>query len=141
MYSMITGGVVKIVINWFLVADPDINIYGAPIGTLVSYVVMAVMNFVFMCKVLDKNPRLGTICGKPMLCSIIMGACAWAVYGLGSKFIGDTGRLSLLVCLVLAMGVAVVVYMIAAISSRAITAADMELIPGGKKIARLLHMN
>lgn len=141
MYSMITGGVVKIVINWFLVADPDINIYGAPIGTLVSYVVMAIMNFVFMCRVLDKNPRLGTICGKPMLCSVIMGACAWAVYGLASKFIGDDGGLHLLLCLVLAMGVAVVVYMIAAISSRAITANDMELIPGGKKIARLLHMN
>ena len=141
MYTLITGGVVKIVINWFLVANPDINIYGAPVGTLVSYIVMAIMNFVFMCVVLDKNPRIGAICAKPLLCSVIMGACAWAVYGLASKLIGDTGRLELLLCLVLAMGVAVVVYMIAAISSRAITADDMELIPGGKKIARLLHMN
>ena len=34
MYSMIAGGLVKIAVNWFLVADPRINIYGAPIGTL-----------------------------------------------------------------------------------------------------------
>lgn len=141
MYTLISGGVIKVVINWFLVANPAINIYGAPIGTLVSYVFMAVMNFVFMCVVLDKNPRLSAICLKPMLCSLIMGACAWAIYGLSSKFIGDTGRVHMMLCLVLAMGFAVAVYLAAAVSSRAITAKDMELIPGGKKLAKLLHMH
>lgn len=140
MYSMIAGGVVKIAVNWFLVADPRINIYGAPIGTLCSYIVMAVMNFVFMCVVLDKNPRLGTIIGRPLLCSAIMGACAWAVYGIAGKLIGAESRLHMLLCMVIAMLVAVAVYAAAAVSSRAVTGEDMKLIPGGNKIARLLHM-
>ena len=140
MYSMIVGGLVKIGVNWFLVANPDINIYGAPIGTLSSYVVMCVMNFVFMCFVLDKNPRVRTIVGRPLVCSVLMGACAWAIYGIAGRFIGTASRMQMLVCMGAAILAAVVVYLISAIALRTITKADMHLIPGGDKLARLLHM-
>ena len=46
--SMLVGGVVKIVVNWLLVGDPRVNIYGAPIGTLVCYIVMCLMNRYFI---------------------------------------------------------------------------------------------
>ena len=48
MLTLISGGVIKIVVNWFLVAQRGINIYGAPIGTLVSYFIMAALDFFFM---------------------------------------------------------------------------------------------
>lgn len=140
MYSMLVGGLVKIAVNWFLVADPRINIYGAPIGTLASYLVMFVMNFVFMCFVLDKNPRLRTIIGRPLLCSVLMGAAAWAVYGIVSRFIGESGRLQILACLALAVLAAVAVYLISAIAMRTVTREDLKLIPGGEKLARRLHI-
>ena len=35
---------------------------------------------------------------------------------------------------------AVIVYIVAAILLRAVTREDMKLIPGGEKIARILHM-
>ena len=85
MYTMLVGGVVKIAVNWFLVADPKINIYGAPIGTLVSYLVMFIINFVFMCFALDKNPRLSRILIRPGVSSLLMGAAAWGVYGLSAR--------------------------------------------------------
>lgn len=141
MYSMIVGGVVKIAVNWFLVARPEINIYGAPIGTLVSYLVMSIMNFVFMCIVLDKNPRLSAILVKPFLCSALMGACAWAVYGLAGRLVNTGSRLGMLICMVLAMAAAVVVYLISAVSMRTVTKEDMTLIPKGEKLAKLLHMH
>ena len=109
MYSMLTGGVVKIGVNWFLVADPKINIYGAPIGTLVSYLVMFIMNFVFMCFALDKNPRLSRILIRPGVSSLLMGAAAWGVYGLAARFVGTDSRLTMLLCMALAMAAAVVV--------------------------------
>ncbi len=140
MYSMIVGGIVKITVNWFLVANPRINIYGAPIGTLSSYVVMFVMNFVFMCVVLDKNPRLRVIALRPLLCSALMGASAWAVYGLAGRFVGTDGRMQMLLCLAAAILVAVAVYLVSAIALRTVTREDMGLIPGGDKLARLLHM-
>ena len=48
----------------------------------VSYVVMAVMDYAFLCAVLERHPRLGGILLKPLFASAIMGAAAWGSYGL-----------------------------------------------------------
>ena len=141
MYSMITGGLVKIGVNWFLVAEPGINIYGAPIGTLASYLVMCVMNFVFIRRALKRTPRLGATFARPLLCSAVMGACAWAVYGLCERFIGAGDRLHMLLCMAAAIAAAVAVYLISVVSTRAVTREDMALIPGGAKLAGLLRMH
>lgn len=140
MYSMITGSLVKIAVNWFLVANPKINIYGAPIGTLAGYLVMAVMNFVFMCYVLDKNPRLRVILLKPFLCSAIMGGIAFAAYRLCGHYLGAADNLHLLLNMLIAVIIAVLIYAVLVIVLRVITKEDMKLIPGGEKIARVLHM-
>ena len=140
MYTMIVGGAVKVIINWFLVADPKINIYGAPIGTLASYFVMCAMNYVFMCVTLDKNPRLWKIVSGPLASSLIMGAGAWAVYGLAARFIGVGSWLHMAVCMMAAVAVAVLLYLVCVVCLRVITKEDLNLIPGGAKIARLLHM-
>ena len=139
MVTLIVGGVVKIVINWFLVAQRPINIYGAPVGTLVSYVVMAIMNYIFMCTTLDYRPRLLRVFTGPLGSSALMGVTAWAVHGAVAHAVRG-GRLGLILSLGAGMAAAVVVYAAAAILSRSITKADMALIPGGEKIARLLHM-
>lgn len=142
MITMIVGGVVKVVLNYFLVADPRINIYGAPVGTLCSYLAMAIINFVFMCFVLDKNPKLRHILLRPLLCSAVMGGCAWGVYGLAERFLhfGLGERMHMLICMGIAIAAAVVVYLVMVLLLRMITKEDMHLIPGGAKIARFLHM-
>lgn len=139
MITMIAGGVVKVVINYFLVADRGINIYGAPVGTLASYLVMAVMNFVMMCVVLDKNPRLRVILLKPLLCTLAMSAAAWGVSGLALRLLHG-GRLALLASTAAAILAAVLVYLLLSVLLRTVTKEDMTLIPGGAKIARLLRM-
>ena len=139
MITMIVGGVVKVIINFFLVANRGINIYGAPIGTLVSYALMAIINFVMMCFVLDKNPRLRVILLKPLLCTVVMGAAAWAVFGLLHRF-APHSRIGLLLATVPSILIAVVVYLLLSILLRTVTKEDMALIPGGKKLARILHM-
>ncbi len=140
MVTLISGGVVKIVINWFLVAQRPINIYGAPIGTLVSYLAMALLNYIFMCRTLDHRPRLLRIFTGPVLSSALMGAAAWAVYGLCGRALLRHGRFGMLLAMGAAILAAVAVYLAAVIASRAVTKEDMKLIPGGEKIASLLHM-
>ncbi|MBR5342306.1 MAG: polysaccharide biosynthesis protein [Oscillospiraceae bacterium] len=139
MITMIVGGLAKVVINFFLVADRGINIYGAPIGTLASYVLMAVMNFVIMCFVLDKNPRLRVILLKPALCTAAMGATAWMLFSLLARFMPG-GRLGLSAALFPAILAAAAVYLVLSILLRTVTKEDMSLIPGGAKLARLLRM-
>ena len=140
MFTMILGGLVKILVNWVLVARRPINIYGAPIGTLVSYIVMCVMNFAFMSATLERTPRLGRILLKPAVCSVLMGFCAWACFGLGRRLLPLPGRVGLLGAMFLAMIAAVAVYAVCVVLLRAITREDLELIPGGGRIATLLHI-
>ena len=140
MITMIVGGLVKIAVNWILVARRPINIYGAPIGTLASYVAMCAMNFLFMTASLERTPRLGRILFKGMFCSAVMGFAAWAIYGLAPRLIHVPGRLGMLLCMFLAMAAAVVVYLICVVATSAVTREDLELIPGGSKIATFLRM-
>ena len=139
MYTLFAGGVLKVVINYFLVADRGVNIVGAPIGTLASYLLMAVINFVMMCFVLDKNPRLRVILLKPAICTALMGGTAWVVYSLADRIV-PRGRLGLLLSVFPAILAAVAIYLVSSILMRTVTKEDMALIPGGAKIARLLHM-
>ncbi|MDO4989519.1 MAG: polysaccharide biosynthesis protein [Eubacteriales bacterium] len=140
MVTLITGGLVKIVINWFLVAQRPINIYGAPIGTLVSYFVMALMDFVFLCRALDRRPRVLRVFAGPVFSSALMGAAAWGVYGLAARFLPPHSRMSTLLAMAVAILAAVIVYVVAAIVTRSVTKEDLTLIPGGEKIARFLRM-
>lgn len=140
MYSMITGSLVKIAVNWVLVARPEINIYGAPIGTLVGYIVMCAMNYVFLCRALPRRPRVTKILLRPLLASALMGAAAWAVYGLASRFIGAGRWLGMAVSMVLAIGIAVVVYLVAAVGLKTVTYEDMKMIPGGERLAKILRI-
>ena len=70
----------------------------------------------------------------------VMGAGAWAVYGLAARFIGIESWLKMAVCMMAAVAVAVVIYLVAVICLKVITKEDMNLIPGGGKLAKLLHM-
>ena len=140
VYSIIAGGLVKIGVNWILVGMEGINIYGAPIGTLCCYITMCVMNLIFMFRKLEPNPKLSNIFVRPVLSSLIMGIVAYAVYYGCMHILPAERMLYMLVAMCIAIAAAVVVYGVAVIKLRAITAEDMKLIPKGEKIADLLHM-
>ena len=140
MYAMITGSFVKIIVNWFLVANRNINIYGAPIGTLCGYMVMALMNYIFMCRTLESKPVLRNIFARPVICSLLMGICAIGSFKLAETLIGSGSWLYTAICAVIAIAAAVIVYLVTVIFFRAVTMADMKMIPGGEKVGRLLRM-
>ncbi len=140
MITMICGGCVKIAVNWFLVAKPEINIYGAPVGTLISYMAMAALNYAFMCRTLDDRPRLTRAFARPLAASVLMGLTAWAIYGLASRFIGTADWRGMAVCMLLAVLAAVAVYTVSVVCLRAIVKEDLARIPHGDKIGALLHL-
>lgn len=140
MYALVTGSIVKIIINYIIIAIPSVNIYGAPVGTLIGYCCMALLDYIFIRKALRQNPNLLRVLGRPLLCSLLMGASAWLVYTLCAKLLGTAGSISMLLSMGAAVAVAVVVYVAAVVLSRAVTSDDMKLIPGGEKVSRLLHM-
>ena len=140
IYSIVAGGIVKIAVNWFLVATPQINIYGAPIGTICCYITMCAMNLIFIRRSIKAPISMRSIFIRPLLPSLIMGAVAFVIYQ-GAMSVLPQGRsLYTLVGMCASIAAAVIVYAISAIRLRAITAEDMKLIPKGDKIAKLLKM-
>ena len=139
IYTMLIGGGVKVLINYLLVADPEINIKGAPIGTLVCYLLIAVLNLAIVHRLLEKKPNYFLIFAKPALASVAMGGTAWAVYGLLSRTITG-GYVKSSLCTALAVGAAALVYFILVIALRMITREDLKMMPKGDVLALLLHI-
>ena len=139
IYTMVLGGAVKVAINYVLVGNPAINIKGAPIGTLACYALIALVNLVIVHRLLEEKPNYFFIFFKPVLASAAMGAAAWASHGLLSAYLNGSYMKESL-CTLCAVGIAVVVYLILVIALRMITREDLQMIPHGEKLARLLHV-
>lgn len=140
LYSIVTGGLVKIVVNWFIVAIPAINIYGAAIGTICCYVTMCALNLIFINRSFEKGLSMKNIFVRPAVPCLIMGVIALGVYYGGMALLGSGSRIMMALVMCAAIGIAAVVYAAAVIRLRVISAEDMKLIPKGEKIAKLLHM-
>ena len=140
LYSIVAGGLVKITVNWFIVAIPSVNIYGAAIGTVCCYLTMCVLNVIFINRRFEKGMSMKNILVRPAIPSIAMGIIAYAVYAAGMALTSG-GKLMMAASMCVSILVAVIVYAVAVIKLRVITAQDMKLIPKGEKVAKLLHMS
>ena len=142
--SIILGGVVKIGVNWVLVGNREINILGAPIGSISCFAVICAADYYFLCQTLKRRPRLSRVLGAPALSCAAMGAAAWAVYGIVSKLLTRPGapaaRLPMAVAMFVGIAAAVAVYAVMIGLTRAVTLEDMALIPHGDKLGRLLRL-
>lgn len=146
LIAILLGGTAKVIVTYVLVGNPNINIYGAPLGTLSCYLVMLSTNLFFMARHMARPMNIGKILGRGGLSAIVMGVAAWSVWSLLHGLMGGVtasvaGRpVNVMFPFVVAVGVGVVVYCVLAIALRAITLEDMKLFPKGEKLARKLHI-
>ena len=80
--NMLIGGVVKILVNAFLVKNPDINIVGAPIGTILCYVVILLLNMYTIVRKLKLKMSLMHMALKPLASAVVMGVAVSFVYNI-----------------------------------------------------------
>lgn len=142
IWTMITGGVTKIVMNYILVGNPGINIMGAPISTLCCYLVIAGLNLYFVWKYSPEKPRYLQIFAKPAIASVLMGVSAWAVHGFLSRTLSGfrSAYLGSAAATLGAILVAVGVYGVLVLALRILRAEDLESVPHGKKLAKILRL-
>lgn len=133
--AVVVGGVIKIVVNYRLVGDYDINILGAPVGTLACFGAVALLDILFIRLVVPSPPSFLRAFAKPLLASVLMGGAAWGVCGLVSRYVGP--RLGCLVGIL--AGVAV--YFALVVLLKVFSRDDLELMPKGDKIAKLLRLS
>lgn len=134
--NMLIGGVLKLAVVYILTGNPRIGIVGTPIGTLLSYVVICILNVYSIRSLVKDPPAFLRNLVRPLAASVIMGVCAWLVWW-NLTMLGVSNRLILCI---LPVGVGGVVYLIAAVVLKVITREDCLLLPKGQKIAKLLKL-
>ena len=134
--NMLIGGVLKLAAVFLLTGNPNIGIVGTPVGTLLCYIAIAVLNISSIRSLLDHPPAILKNLIRTFLAAVIMGIFVFAAFT-GLKMIGITSRL-ILCGLPIAVGV--VAYAIAAVKIKVVTRDDCLLLPKGEKIARLLKL-
>ena len=136
--NMFVGGFVKLLAVFILTGNPMIGIVGTPIGSLLCYLCITVLNLFSMRRVLKEPPAIVKHMFRAFLSAALMGAFAWGTWK-GLQMLLGTDMSRLIACAA-PIAVGVVVYVVAAVKLRAITREDCLLLPKGEKIANLLHL-
>jgi len=136
--NMLLCGVVKLVAVYVLVGNPALGIVGAPIGTMLCYLMIAVLNLLAIGKLVPQKPKLLRNLLRSVLPAAIMGAVVFGIYWALQQVLGVDGSRVLLCGVPIMVGV--VVYFVAVVVFKAITREDCQLLPKGDKIAKLLHL-
>ncbi|HIU48734.1 MAG TPA: polysaccharide biosynthesis protein [Candidatus Avimonoglobus intestinipullorum] len=139
--GLLIGCIVKFILNVILIRQPQINIYGAPISSIVCQVISFSYGFTVLSKQLSLKLTLGKYVLKPLLAAGIMGGVALGVYkaailGLGA-LISSAFILNLITTL-LAILIAAVVYFILVACFRILSAHEIEMLPMGRKLLAVL---
>lgn len=130
--NMIIGGIIKVVINYNLVAIPGINIDGAPIGTMVCYFTVMALNMIWIIKETKCKFSVLDYIIKPVFAGGIMGVVTYFLY------VGASG-LGTVVALGVSVVAAIFVYFAVLLVVRAFREDDIRMLPKGEKILKLFR--
>ncbi len=128
---MAIGGLLKVSINYILVGTPEVNINGAPIGSLVCYITILTLNLISIRRIIGVRLGFVDMVFKPVLCVAGMAAVALLVYG-NTAFLGNT--LSLLLSIALGGGT----YLALLFLVGAVREEDVEMLPKSDRYLPLL---
>lgn len=128
--NMLIGGIAKVVINYFLVANPDININGAPIGTTSCYVIILILNIIAISVKLKVSLPLSELIVKPGLSALVMAVVLYFVSPLFSGY----GRLIEAMAPIVIGGLC---YLVMIVLLKGITEEDIELLPKADMLTKL----
>lgn len=134
LYNMAVGAVLKIVVNFILVATPEINIAGVPIGTTVCYAYICIMNILMLIKYSGVKPDVKGIIVKPVIAGFACGASAFVTAYLLQKL-----NIHNMLLTVISIMVAVIVYVVAVILFKIIKKSDIISLPKGEKLIKVLE--
>ena len=138
--NMFIGGGVKLVVDWMLTGNPDINILGVPIAAVACFLTIATLNLFAMNRCIAEPPHMLRNMARPLASGLIMAASVWAVYTALVRVFTLDSTLGKLILVGAPIAVGVVVYVVCVIKLKAITREDCLLLPKGEKIAKLLHL-
>lgn len=131
--NALIGCLIKIPFNYFLISIPSINVIGAVISTTVCYIVATFLNLRMLKKVTNVSLDYKDIFLKPTIASVIMSLFCILSYKLIFYF-SHNNNFSTLISIFFA----IIIYFFVMIIIKGFNRQDLELIPLGNKIIKVL---
>lgn len=132
--TMAIGSASKLICTYVLVGNPKFHINGAPVGTLICFGLIAVLNLAVVMRATGAGISLLSEMGKPLIAATGMGVIALGCYYFISHFLGAK------IGIILAIGAGVLAYVVLLVLIRGIPKRDIDLLPGGAKLAKILQI-
>lgn len=141
LISMFAGALVKIFGDYFLVADPRVQIAGAPISTTLCYWVIALINLFQISRLSHALPPFGRTVVRPLAATVGMGAASVICFRLLAQTVSAApGSVADKLITLVSITLAVAVYFVLLLLLRAVEREDVLLLPKGEKIANILRL-
>ena len=134
IWTLLAGGVLKIVTNYLMVGNPDMGIRGAPVGTLYSYALIVVLNMIAVYRCMKGRVDFFRCLWRPGLCTVVMALGAHSAYTLLGRYLSQN------LATLAAIAAAAAVYAVLALALGAVTRDDLRHFPKGEKWAQRLHL-
>lgn len=133
VWNLAIGAVFKFAVTWICVGIPAINVKGAPIGTIAAYVIAMILDLRAVKKYTGTRFDMRSTYLIPGAASVLMGLGAVASYKLLYMMTDSNGISALL-----SIAIAVVIYFALILLLKGISREEVERLPKGDKLVRLL---
>ncbi|MEG1560144.1 MAG: polysaccharide biosynthesis protein [Clostridia bacterium] len=130
--NLVFGGILKVVTMLILMPIPSINIQGAAVSTVVCYAAAGILDTIYVIRKTRMRIDVWDVFLKPIVASLIMGGFAYITF----LAIGGTHPV---VGTIAAIGVSVIVYGALLVLFKMLSKEDLEFMPGGRKIRKLIY--
>lgn len=131
--ALLVGVALKFILNLVLVPIPSIGVAGAAFATVVCHAVAFFIGFNVLRANMKINLTFSKFVTKPVLATIAMGICSYAVYFLLKGIIVEK------LATIIAILVAIIVYILSVISLKIFTKEEIFMIPYGQKLYKILE--
>jgi len=129
-FYLVVGIIGKIITNYFLISNPDINIMGSIVGSLVGFGIPIVFNFIVMKRIIGVSVDISAFI-KPFISSAIMGVVVFLLSNGLDKLLFFVGNdyVKNAIVLIISGVVGGAVYFLVMALTRGITTKDLEIVP------------
>ena len=139
---LVITAIIKLIFNVILIPNPEINVYGAPWGTLVSYMFLFASQLYFLCRVTKIKINYLKTFIKPLFSSAVCIIATFLANLIMQKVFSETPDTDFkknIIILLICMLIALIFYVATLLITRTIDKNDIIMLPKGKKIAKVLE--
>ncbi len=131
--GLLLGCIVKFILNVILIRRPEINIYGAPISSIICQIIAFTYSFCVLKKVVNLKMNPAKYVVKPLVAATVMGVTAFFGHSLVFALTESN-----LISIVFAIGISGILYFLLIFAQKTLSEEEVCELPKGAVILALL---